>query len=45
LIKLHASLNFVTNEQIEITMNDYISSKVIEVQERAFEYRILKNNF
>lgn len=42
ITKLHASLKYAPNEQVEVIMRDYLSSKVLEVQERAFDYQILR---
>ena len=45
ITKLHASLGFEENEKIEAVMYDYLQSKYIEVQQRAIEYKQLKDNF
>jgi hypothetical protein len=44
ITKLHASLNYEPNEATETVMNDYLQSKILEVQQRAFDYKILKQH-
>jgi len=36
------SLNFAPNKYVEQVMNDYLTSRDIDVQQRAFEYSVLK---
>jgi hypothetical protein len=43
MTKLHSSLKFNANEKVEVAMNDYKCSKVLEVQQRAFDYWVLRN--
>lgn len=42
ITKLHANLGFIANEKVEQIMNDYKFSKVIEVQQRALDYWVLR---
>ena len=42
LTKLHAALNFEQNEYVSQIMNDYLLSKSLEVQQRAIDYKFLK---
>lgn len=42
LTKLHATLGFSENDQVESIMKDYSTSRMVEVQDRAFEYMTLR---
>ena len=42
LTKLHSALNFEPNEYVSQIMNDYLLSKSLEVQQRAIDYKFLK---
>jgi hypothetical protein len=39
ITKLHASLGFEENPQVEAVMEDYLQSKHIDVQQKAIEYK------
>ena len=41
LTKLHCALNFKQNDYVQQIMNDYLLSRNLEVQQRAFDYRFL----
>ncbi|MFS8159956.1 MAG: hypothetical protein ACMG6E_07045 [Candidatus Roizmanbacteria bacterium] len=45
ITKLHVSMGFTENHKIEAVMGDYIQSKNIEVQQRAIEYKQLKEHY
>lgn len=42
--KLHASLGFAPNEKVDQIMSDYRHSKVLEVQQRALDYFVIRAN-
>jgi hypothetical protein len=44
ITKLHASLGFIDNPKVENVMYDYSSSKHCDVQQRAIEYKALRDN-
>lgn len=44
ITKLHATMGFVDNPKVESVMHDYLSSKHCDVQQRAIEYKALKEN-
>jgi hypothetical protein len=41
LTKLHCALNFNENNYVQNIMIDYLASRNLEVQQRAFDYRVL----
>jgi hypothetical protein len=41
LTKLHSALEFTPNDYVKQIMEDYSASKNLEVQQRAFDYRII----
>jgi hypothetical protein len=44
ITKLHATLSFAENPKVEAVMYDYLFSKHVDVQQKAIEYRALKEN-
>lgn len=44
ITKLHATMGFNENEKVDNVMYDYLFSKHVEVQQKAIEYRALKEN-
>lgn len=44
ITKLHLTLGFPENPKVESVMIDYLSSKHCDVQQRAIEYKALKEN-
>jgi hypothetical protein len=42
ITKLHASMNFNENEKVEQVMTDYCQSKHIDVQQKAIEYKQIR---
>lgn len=43
LTKLHSTLNFNSNDYVQSIMVDYMSSRSLEVQQRAFDYKVLRD--
>ena len=43
MTKLHSSLNFEANEYVQQVMTDYLHSRNLEVQQRALEYKFIKD--
>ena len=43
LTKMHSAINFESNEYVEQVMDDYLYSRNLEVQQRAAEYKYLKD--
>jgi hypothetical protein len=43
LTKLHTALDFEPNDYVENIMDDYLSSRNLEVQTRCFDYKVLKS--
>lgn len=43
ITKLHAAINFEENPKVDVVMEDYLCSKHVDVQQRAIEYKILKD--
>mmetsp|Transcript_9768 Transcript_9768/g.13366 ORF Transcript_9768/g.13366 Transcript_9768/m.13366 type:complete len:112 (+) Transcript_9768:1466-1801(+) len=44
LTKLHSALAFEANEYVQQVMNDYLHSRNLEVQQRAIEYKFIKDS-
>lgn len=44
ITKLHATMSFVENPKVENVMLDYLQSKHVDVQQKAIEYKALKQN-
>lgn len=44
ITKLQMTMGFSHNEQVEAVMYDYSKSKHVDVQQRASEYKVLKDN-
>lgn len=44
ITRLHAALDFVKNEYLERIMNDFLGSRVVEAQMRAFDWVVLRKN-
>ena len=44
LIKLHAVMGFNDSPKVENVMFDFLSSKHLDVQQRAIEYKALREN-
>ena len=44
ITKLHATIGFIENPKVEMVMHDYLCSKHVDVQQRAIEYKALKEN-
>jgi len=42
ITKLHAALGFPENPKVECVMLDYLQSKHVDVQQRAIEYKALR---
>ena len=42
ITKLHAALGFPENPKVESVMLDYLQSKHVDVQQRAIEYKALR---
>ena len=42
ITKLHSAINFEENHKVDMVMEDYLSSKHVDVQQRAIEYKMLK---
>jgi hypothetical protein len=40
---MHSAINFESNEYVEQVMDDYLYSRNLEVQQRAAEYKYLKD--
>jgi AP-4 complex subunit epsilon-1 len=44
ITKLHATIGYSDNPNVEAVMYDYSKSKHVDVQQRALEYKVLKDN-
>lgn len=44
ITKLHAAMGFAENADVERVMYDFSKSKHVDVQQRAIEYKVLKEN-
>jgi len=44
ITKLHATMGFVENPKVESVMFDYLASKHCDVQQRAIEYKAMREN-
>ena len=44
ITKLHSTMNFVENPKVDCVMHDYLFSKHVDVQQKALEYKALKEN-
>jgi len=44
ITKLHSTMGFADNEEVKAVMDEYANSKYVDVQQRAIEYKGLKQN-
>ena len=44
ITKLHSTMSFVENPKVEGVMHDYLFSKHVDVQQKALEYKALREN-